>query len=485
MPVRLALGLLCLLLPGLAGRTAAARELTLGAAVEGAIRQHDRLKASHERIVGREAELDAERAVFDATSSAGLSAEHGERYLVSGARTLTGAVGLAKRLRIGTALEVGVDYELVSADGPADGAGVAGIGVRVDQPLFGGIGEAAGRARERAAEAGLANARSDHDEATTNRIREVAVRYWALVSAQAVAAKLVEAQARADKLLKETRVLVRAHERPATDLHMLEANSAGHAHNQIAAERAVSDAAYALAHALGGGEAPVAITALPEVSPNAPGGEHDDSWVRRALRTRPRLAAHRHRVAAANAALVAAVDEAKPRLDLALDLRHERLDVDPALAAVDGSSVRLSVQSDLPFSNPVGDARQRAARAALREAKALHKAAKREVAVQVRRALTALRAGHAVLKQAESARTAYVQALRAERAKLKAGFSTVFQVTILEDRLTTAELLRLQAWGRYMADVTRMWFATGALVGLQEPGDSLLSIPPADGAEDG
>lgn len=469
---------------------APARPLTLGEAIGQALDSHNGLRASDARTAGRRGELAAEQAAFDPRSSAGIGGT--ERRAAGGGWTPAASafVGLDKLTRAGASLGAGLQVERAFDGGMIDAGGeqLVGLGASLTQPLGRGMGDEVATAQERAARERLGGAEQEHAELRAARIAVVAARYWALVTAQQATTRLTDAQERAERLLEETRVLVQAHERPSTELHLLEASSAERARGRMAAELATSDAAHALALALGGGEPPTATTALPAPTPAPPRQEQDSRWVERAAQARPILAALTRRVQAAVAEEQAAADAAQPRLDLVADGGWHHLD---PLGA--GGQIGLSLQTDLPLSDPAADGRLRAAQAAHSEAQALLAQAQQEVAVAVRRTLDALRRGHAVLDRAEAARTGYVEAVRAERAKLKAGFSTVFQVTILEDRLTAAELDRLSAWGRYMADVAQLWFVTGSLApasdpavaGGDQPGAALLSLPPLPAPQQG
>ena len=471
--------------------------LTLGEAVGLAVAEHRRIHYARHQLDAARGALLQSRAPFEERAQTAFESGTGQQPALGDAwtSTATASFSVDRLTRWGTLAGVGADVGRVASAGgllPAATCDRARVGIDVQQPLLRGVGAEVNGAPERAASLRVDAERELLGQTVAGRILDTAQRYWDLVAAARQVEVFSAAEARARRLLNETETLVRLHERPPSDLHLLVASRAQWVRSRVAAELARQDAAAALALAMGiaAADGPIRLraTTAPPGQPWDPlPADAEERLVRLALQRHPELQSARLRRQAAGADELAADDLDRPRLDLVGSLAWVAVDDDHAagrLGVPAGLNASLALRSDLPFFEPEAAGRIQVARAGRRAAEADVERLERGIRVEVASVVASLRRGRDTWRLAAEERRSYESAVNAERAKLRAGLSTVFNVMLLEDRLTAALLHEIWAWRRLLQDLPRLHYAIGALPGGPDPVGpdlaELLMSPPSE-----
>ncbi|WP_456426427.1 TolC family protein [Rhodocaloribacter sp.] len=449
----------------------------------------------------------AAAGAFDPLFNASLVGGHEETPFTQAQRQLTGStlsksslttyrLGLNKRFRSGLILSPGVEVVRTQALGTGAPAVIqtrASLVLRV--PLLRGRGANASAARFDAAQDQLTASELTLRHTTAGSLLEAVYAYWNYLAARKRLDILMESETRARGLLTDTRALVEGGERPVADLDQLRANLADKITARINGEQQLYEARQALGLALG---LPFEqFDRIPEPSEDFPGVEGEtaslpsrETLTKYALEHRRDLRSARKIEEAALRLFKAYRSEARPQFDLQVDLGYTGLSENgafraylPPLGQNDAGGPSATVS--LVYSLPTGNRSARGVRLQQEATYAQRRMAAddlmRKISSGVAVASEALLRSAAELSRAHEAVVLYRTAVEHEKKKLRLGMSTLFDVTIVEDRMTNALLAEVNAQVRYARALGRLRFETGTL--LVEDGGTgaqvraLTSIP--------
>ncbi len=373
-----------------------------------------------------------------------------------------------------------------SASGLPTGQIDSSVSVRV--PLAGGRGGGAAVGAERAAQESVAASRLERDHVAARAVHDAVFAYWRYLAAQEELRTYVESADRAQRLVQETEVLIRADERPASDRDLMASNRAQKQTVVTVARQTLLDAKYALGIAMGlaAGTIPTLgppLTGFPETAVDcgaAGSAAARAAAVRTALAGRRDLAALRKRRDGARLAWKGALRDVRSRWDLVTRVGYTRIARRAAREA--GTSVLLGAGGldglvQVQYE-PV--ATNRAVRGRALGRAASHRAAVVAAGDLARRieagVLVAIEAIDSAAKEALAADEAVRLSERSvltEQEKFRLGLATLFDAILAEDSLTNARLRRTNARLRFAAALVRLRLETGTLLDMAAGGDSV------------
>lgn len=389
-------------------------------------------------------------------------------------------IGASKRFRSG--VEVSSDTGLVRTapfelDGPTFNQFEASTSVRV--PLMRGRRGGLLTAAERAAAEDVAATERTYRQTAAAALLGATVAYWDYRAAYARAAILDDASRRSQQSVDELEILIRADERPRSDIDLMLANAAAKRATAIQANREIVRARAGLALAMGiegrdGARLAAPITDFPAAddSPELP----FEPTLAETLARHDELAAALTRQARADRLRTATIREFRPRVDLLMTTGYR--------GEVGGSSVGrffeslyrnvLGPNTSISFSFEPTLASS-AARGAVIQANADHLRATIAVEMVTRSialALTDALAGFSSSRvQLDTTREAVERARRAlatVQRTFELGTATIFDRILAEDTVTNAELAKLTAQRDYAAAIAELQFARGLLVEMRD-----------------
>lgn len=415
--------------------------IEISEAVELAIQNNPRLRASHERLAARrEQALAAARALWP---RAALSADL--------ARSDNPARVFASKLNRGEFAQE--DFAIDRLNDP-EGLSHLGTALAVEAPL-----DASGavRAQAEAARAHSRAAEGDYqEEAGDLRLRVVEAYHRATLARSSLAATR---RALEGARSREAEIAGRVEEGAALSADLLRARARRRQREADLAEREGDwrIALSALAHEVG---APAGTVYVPTEEAGAPGpleGD-EDSWVGRALERRPALAASRERRGAAEAALRGERRAGWPRLALYAQIQNDRGSFSGgASSASVGAGLRWDV-FDATRGRRVAAATAEARASAL-DAGAAEARVRLEAEVAWRRAQAARHRHAAAAGGAEEAR----EALRVVRERRREDMATLTDELETEAAALAAELEEARAAAEAAVADARLARAVGSL----------------------
>ncbi len=385
---------------------------------------------------------------------------------------------LPSGVTVGAGASVATLYDNVSAINgiPPQTAGRISLNMLV--PLLRNAGRAATTARLSAADEELSAARFDLVFAYAAALQNTAFAYWDYLARWRRLEIAREAEQRSARLVDETRKLIGADQIPKAEIQLVLASLAERAAARIAAEQSLEEGRRNLAVQIG--LPPERWAGLPVPVDEFPGfdgpplelDKHIAPLRTLAIERRADLEAAKLRERAARYRLVAAQSGLRPQLDFGVDVGYGSLvearvpfDLGQVLASQRvGPSIaaRLSVQ--LPVRNSAAEGAFIVQSAALDSSTIRLRSLADTIGNNVSLGTLGLVHSTRQLVQAIEATRYYRQSLENERTKRRQGLSTLIAVLSVEDRLTNALLVEVQARQNYATAIAQLRFELGTIV---------------------
>jgi outer membrane protein len=456
--------------------------------------QHEpNVAAANRQIAVSEGQLQTVRGEFDTVLDAGVAVGQTRLPLIAAlqapgrtqvnARTTSYSVGSTTRLRSGITIApvLRVDHVRDNLNAVSEPAS-SQLALNFTLPLLRGRGVEINTATERAARESLQSTQLAYRHTVAARITASVNAYWDYLAALRALDIRIQSEARSLLLLDDARRLAKGDEIPQADVLQNEAQLARDRGLRLAAEQTVVEARSALAIAMGLPDVDVMQLApplddFPELQPvqlrqlqallpiMPPAGRFD------------LLASHR-RVAAAEILYDAIRKDPVSQLDLTFSVGYNGLvENRSAFASAEvlrrpasGLNASVGVVYVLPVEGNVkaGLVRQRAALAeqARIELDALLLSVKAGIAVQRSNLSSAV----LQLEQQQQQVILQTQVFANERKKYRLGLATVLDLLTVEARLTSDELVVIDARRRLAQALVSYRFETGTL--LSADGDA-------------
>lgn len=353
-------------------------------------------------------------------------------------------------------------------------------GLEVTFPLLRGSGKANVTAQEVSAETDLNAALLERRHLIATLVANTAARYWDYLARLQIQRIRQGAERRGSVIEENVRLLVEADREPASSQYTASANLAQRVAARIEADQESVAANQSLAVAIGAPLESIGTRYSPtDLLPSPVGAESPtrlfrpiDSIISESLERRFDHRAMLARVQSARVVSAASLNLLRPRLDLSVGVGYSGLSdgksiwraLRAPLSNIRGADLVGGVQYEFPRANnfarsEVLEAQARETRREL-EARDLSRRIGSEIVVAVRSLENAfLRVG-----KARGAVAAYTRALDAEREKLGLGTGSVVDLLTVEDRLTEALQLTIDAQLAYSVALVDLRFATGTLI---------------------
>ena len=358
-------------------------------------------------------------------------------------------------------------------------------GIEISFPLLRGRGK-------KNVTAGEVSAGLDLDATTLDRlhlmvtlITGTVTRYWEHAARLQIQQIYEQSEGRGSVIAGNVQLLIDADREPASSYHNAAANLAQRTAARIEADQETVAANQRLTVALGTrldgigiGYSPTDSLPLPVDTDDQTGDFKSlDQIVSESLERRPDYQAATTRVQSARVESAASFNLLRPRLDLSVSAGYSGLSegrsVLRSLAApisnVRGADVVAGLLYEFPRANNLARSRVLQARSqqTSRELEAQHLS--RLVGSEIVIAIKALENAVRRLEKARGAVTAFTRALESEREKLGLGIGSIVDLLTVEDRLTGASQMVVEAQLAYALALVNLRFATGTLLPKDDP----------------
>ncbi|MEW6071673.1 MAG: TolC family protein [Planctomycetota bacterium] len=353
----------------------------------------------------------------------------------------------------------------------------------VTQPLLRGAWERFATTTQREAESVLRRQVEREREVRNKLLRGVYDAYWNLVSAREELGVREIALGLGERWLEQETRKLEVGTGTEIDVLQAETNVAQQKELRIQAEfdrRAAEDALRRLLFQKPAGDVEAfladwdgtiePITLLPEVDATSVGGLEWRRALEAAIANRPELAQSRLDVDAAEIHLERSRSDRRPQLDLELRATGVGFDTDPADAFQSAGSFEFpeyagSLVFSLPLRNRTARNAERAARAAVRNARLAYDVLELDILAEVRGAVRDVRYRSESVTAAKTSLALARRQLEAEEARFRHGVSTTYQVLEFQKDLAEALSNEQAARAAYAKALAALRHAEGGLAG--------------------
>ncbi len=351
--------------------------------------------------------------------------------------------------------------------------------ISIQIPLAGGRDGGAAAGVERSTEQSYRAALLDRGHVSAVAVLQAVARYWQYTAAQQRLEIHQASAGRAEVLVEVTEALIRADERPASDLDVMTSNLANKRTAVSASEQAVIDARYALGLAMGLqanqvqelGPPLTSFPSPPRILDREP-GPLPSMLVRTAIDARRDLAAARARRDGARLAWQGALRDLRPRWDVVATVGHTSLSqgrdpgtsVAPLTRDAGGVTSFVQIRYEPVATNSAARGLALRTEASYRSATIAAEDLTRRIGADVEVAAAALDNAASEVAIAEEAVLLSRRSVETEEAKLRLGLATLFDAILSVDALTNAQLRLTDAQYRYSVALARLRFETGTLL---------------------
>jgi outer membrane protein TolC len=501
-----AVTLVTLLAIGCAGETGAAQSgLSLLDAARTTLAEQPQINLEREQLTLAEGALQAATGRFDIQMSGTADRSRNTTPLrvqdqTPGLTTLVAnqtdfTLGLNMPLRTGLSLSPTVGVTRQDLDYNPLATNRASVGFGVLQPLARGRGTDVVTAAETAARYEVSATTGDLRYTAAVSVYQTAVAYWNYVAAYRTLDVVQGSETRARRLVEELTTLIAAGNRPAADIREANGNLAARMALRISYQQALFQARQSLGLAMGLTSDRAAALAAPadDFPPLIEGlaSDADRRLLDSALSNRPDLDATRQRERETQTLIVPARDQLRPQVDLQLNVGYSGLTEGNQFPGLFTSLASRPTGPNFLTSVVVSQAKDNnTARGQLLQTEAAHRQAQIRVDDLSRTIQSNVKVAQDNLEQSaerarllQSAAAEYRTALENEREKAQLGRSTVIELLLIEDRLTSSLLDEVSSLQAYASALAQLRYETGTLVGGDAPGfqvtpDALTTVPP-------
>ena len=395
------------------------------------------------------------------------------------AETVETRTSAVKSFRAGLIVSSDLSFARVrtGTTGPATKQVDSSVSVRI--PLAGGRGGGSAAGEERAAQESVTASRLERDHIAARAVRDAVLAYWRYLAARERLRTYVESAERAQRLVGETEVLIRADERPASDLDLVASNRAQKLTVVNGARQTLLDAKYDLGIAMGLGAGAIRtlgapLTTFPETAIDCGSSfepEARSAAVRTALAGRRDLAAVRARRDGARLAWEGVRKDLRSRWDVVTRLGYTRVGrragSEAGASLVQGAgglNGLVQVQYEPIVTNRAVRGRAMVGAASHRASVVAADDLSRRIEANVLVAIEALDSAAREALAAEQAVRLSGRSVLTEQEKFRLGLATLFDAILAEDSLTSARLQQTTARFRFAAALLKFRFETGTLL---------------------
>lgn len=458
-------------------------------------------------IQDAEGDLQIQKSIFDVNLFSELAVKHSNYTLfnedprnqyidrILKDNTLDFSGGLQKRLRSGQVAEVSLKYGFSNNNFPFDsfnryvgafwGNHLGVVNASLTQPLLRGRGREVTTSSERASRLYIENARDNNEFTNSYTILQIAQAYWNYCLAYKSLAIYKENESRVRNVFEVTRELIKADKKPAGDLAQVNADLANQEKFTAVAEQNVYEAKINLGRVIGlSNEESLRLDFPANDFPGIAGSRYStdlnrNALINTALARRSDLRAAEKISEALKLQYQLAENNMKPQLDLTGFVFYGSAiagnGIEKTFSSFTNNNGRnLGAGAKLTFTFPANNNLAKGnfvkSTVALNDRKVANDNLQRTIELNITNIINKLDNSVTVLEKAKEALDSYREAFNSEQVKLQAGLTTILNVILFQERLTSAELEYLQAYQQFANAIVNLRHETGTLVSQEDKG---------------
>jgi len=379
------------------------------------------------------------------------------------------------------------------------------VNFAVTVPLLKGLGRDATGAEEMAAEARLEASRLQLENTVSKSVMETTLAYWSYLEAQMQLEIMRQMEKNSRKALKDTTLLVKGDQQPASDLDTLNADLSEKISGRISAEQSLFVARQNLGLAMG--IAHEAIDSLPLPADPFPDSIHGltpmihlnpERLFKEALVKRGDYLAAKKQEKASTILLTAAINNLLPKLNINAGVGYTGLqnggEVDNYFESLnhntDGANYSTGIKLTIPLGNNAAKGLLVQHRSSLRKVVINTSSLERNIRSGIVVAIQGIRNATRELIEMRRSVKFYKTAVSNQQTLFRMGMSSILDVINMQNFLQNASLGEVEKRNKYAAALVTLNYQTGNLVvaagdNYQVAEERLTSLPTTRGKIDG
>ncbi|MFZ4931649.1 TolC family protein [Chryseobacterium sp. Mn2064] len=475
-----------------------------------AFEKNPTLKRSAYTIRNAEADLQIQKSVFDINAFSEVSVKT-NRYTLFDAdpknefvdkilktNTLDFSAGLRKKLRSGQITDISLKYGFNNNNFPYDsfdqyvgafwGNHLSSVNLSLTQPLLRGRGRDITTISERISQLYIENTKSNNEFANSTTILQIGQAYWNYYLAYKSLEIYKENEGRIRNVFEVTKELIKADKKPAGDLAQVNADLANQERFTAIAEQSLYEARVNLGRVIGLSneeslQLDIPVNEFPAITESEyRTGLDRAAFIRIAMERRSDIKAVETISDALEMQYKLAENNTKPQLDLTGFVFYGGAiagnGIDKLFSSFTNNEGRnMGAGAKLTFTFPLNNnlAKGNSAKSlvSLNDQKVSNENLQRNIQLNISNAINKLDNSVIALQRAKEALDSYTEAFNSEQIKLQAGLTTILNVILFQERLTTSELEYLQAYQQFAVAIISLRHETGTLISQGDKGFTL------------
>ena len=451
-------------------------------------------------VKSNEANLLSSQSIFDVLLTGETSYGRDRRILQEGdplrdfysnTRTNSGdlTLGLQKVFRNSTLLSGQLSWSRISDSNPFDVFGnqqtaftaqnTARFSFGLQQPLLRGRGRSVVTANETARKLQVEAVKADLVQASATEVLNLHLVYWQYLSAYKIYAIYQENESRVRRMLEITQTLIDAEKKPRAEIIQVRADLADQESQTIFARQALLEAQQNLGRIMGlemdeAADLGDPIEEFPlEAANRILAQEGQEMLFGTALKNRQDLQSFAFNLNALTNLVALTKNELLPQLDAKLSFNYGGLrvgndytDLIRAFSTVPGQQVggQIGLAYQFPLQNRAAKAAYAQQQLFLQDQQINYDNLQRNIKINVQIALNNLQQSQQALEKSRSSYTFYQEAFDNESKKFQAGLTTLLNLIIFQDRLTSIHIRYIQSQQQLAEFWSTLQFEMGSII---------------------
>lgn len=350
--------------------------------------------------------------------------------------------------------------------------------LQVAIPLLKNRGGLISQSSEIAATQLLGVAEKSYSFAISSQVFRVVMAYWNYQTVYRSFSSYQQAEERAKQVLEDSRLLIEAEKKPMADLAQIEADLALKTSNRLTAFQTLFEARQNLGRAMGleYGESSALGTPTDHFPTLKTAGNPDSLQVAdllpKVLQGRPDLQAQEQLIEVRQTLMAAAKQNLLPKLDANVFLQQAGLqygnnigDYLRPFSASEGRTIDYggSISLVVPLQNNVAKGSFKKEKAYLMQEQINYENQLRQIQTDLSIAINQVKISKEVLLQSQITYDKSKETFENEQVKYQRGLTTLLNLIIFQERLTSAELNYIQAQRQFAMAIALLRFESGTI----------------------
>ena len=408
------------------------------------------------------------------------------------------STGLQRKFRTGQLAELGVNYSFNNSNYPINDYGevinpflgnhIGSLSFTLTQPLLRGRGKNIVTASEKISELYIENAKDNFGFSNSYEILKIGSAYWSYYTAYKSLEIYQQNENRVRNVLEMTTELVKADKKPAGDLAQINADLANQERLTSVAQQSLYEAKLNLGLVIGLSEEEsvnldIPIDVFPEVlSSGFTSSLNSEDFIKLALENRNDLKGNQQLYSALEKQVEISENNTKPQLDLAGFVFYGSSKPGNGLSTAFSSFTNNQGQNlgggarltfSFPLNNNLAKGNLAKSEIALSDQQIVNENLKRNIGININNAVYNLKNSVLVLEKAKQSLDNYREAFNNEQMRFQTGLTTLLNLIIFQERLTSSELEYLNANLQFANAIIALRHETGTLISRDEKGFSV------------